>query len=442
MNNISTGSDAGSPRRHRTIFHQVWNDLMIACDHPGKRQPRTRLLRERRAGVAFVVAYMLPVLVAFGVLGVETGQVHLQKTLLKQTVTAAALAGANLIATYYTSSPNSTTTIVSAAQAIATANMSVAKYGTVVPAVNVVLGTWNAAASPPSFTNGGTSPNAVQVTGLQTAANHNAVTLFFSRIIGYGSYDLTATAVASYGTGQTFNTIIINDLTQSFSSDISAQQAADTAILQCIIAAAGTSSKFGITAFNGHSFLYEPLTQAGTNSTAIQAKITGLTGCSVTPNCSTGSNVASGIYSAIQQFGGTGYANTKNSVIIITDGVPSVLNNATKTSYATADGIGPTATPSTLQVCGNTVNTTCTSANLLAMATNQAAAARKANISISTIYYSGNTAANLQASYTASLAALSGGTGISLVAPTSASISTTFAAFCATMASSLKAVSH
>ena len=74
------------------------------------------------------------------------------------------------------------------------------------------------------------------------------------------------------------------------------------------------------------------------------------------------------------------------------------------------------------------------------MAQNQAAYARSLGISISTIYYSGNTPANQQASYAASLATLTGGTGISLVVPTTGQISSSFAAFCATMASALKLV--
>jgi Flp pilus assembly protein TadG len=415
-----------------------------------------RLLRDCRAGVAVLVALTLPVLAGFGALGIEQSHAHFQKLLLEQTVEASALAGANKIATYYTSG-NTTTAIVAAAQTIALANMptsqivngsSVQLYGTVVPTADVVVGNWNATTS--TFVSlaasGGTTPDAVQVTGLETRANGNPIKLFFGSLIGYSTYDITATAVASYGTGQTFNTIVVNDLSQSFLTDISAQQAADTAILKCISSAASASSKFGITTINGSSWTYVPLTVA--TSTAIQPKINALTSC-ISPYCSTGSNVASGLYSAIQQYSGSAYANSKNNIIIITDGVPDVHSGL---SYLLANGTGPTLNPVTAAVCSLL---TCTNANLLTMARNQAAAARAAGISISTIYYSGDTVASssactqaglsssctnaqLQAAYAASLASLTGGTGISLVAPTTTTISSTFAAFCSTMASSVK----
>jgi hypothetical protein len=74
------------------------------------------------------------------------------------------------------------------------------------------------------------------------------------------------------------------------------------------------------------------------------------------------------------------------------------------------------------------------------MAVNQATLARNAGISISTIYYSGNTAANQRTAYANQLAALTGGTGVAMVAPTTGQISGVFAGFCSTMSSALKAV--
>ena len=74
------------------------------------------------------------------------------------------------------------------------------------------------------------------------------------------------------------------------------------------------------------------------------------------------------------------------------------------------------------------------------MARNQAAVAKAAGISISTIYYSGNTVGADQASYAASLASLTGGTGIAMVAPTASQINAAYAGFCSTIPSALKTV--
>jgi Flp pilus assembly protein TadG len=407
---------------------------LMAMDQSRAFPPRRRLLPARGGNIGILIAVMFPMLIGFVVLGVDVPYLYYRNLILRQTVQAAALAGGNQLTTYYTSGNSSTAAIVTAAQTFAQANMPVSQYGTVVPASTVTVGNWNAAAS--TFTSlaasGGVSPDAVQVTGLTTTANGNPVTVFFGGVIGRPTYNLTSTATVSFGTGQTFNTIIINDLTQSFSSEIANQQAADLAILNCVKTSSGSASQFGVTSIDGHSVIQQPLVQASTNLTAIQNLVASLNSCGNTgmPVCS-GSNVAAGIYSAIQQFSGPAYANTKNNIIVITDGVP----NADNITYTQADGIYPTPSSTT-----PTCTTNCADADLLTMAQNQAAVAKAAGISISTIYYSGDTPSGQQASYAAALATLVGGTGVAMVAPSASQINTTFGGFCATMSSALKMV--
>jgi hypothetical protein len=309
---------------------------------------------------------------------------------------------------------------VSTAQTFATSNMPSAQYGTVVPAGNVVLGSWSGT----SFTSGGTSPNAVQVTGWNTTANSNPVALYLGSFFGRPTVDITYTAIASYGTGKPFNTIVINDMTQSFEGEISDQLAADLQILNCVKGATGSSSYFGITFFNGHSSIYQPLTLAGSNLTLLQTLINALTACTglLDPNCSTGSNVASGMYSAIQQFSSATYTGTSKNIVIITDGAPDVKSGLT---YSAADGL----------TCTNN----CTSALMEAGAQAQAAAAKAAGISISTIYYSGDdTNPTDQAAYKTFLASLVTGSGIAMVAPTTAQLDAAYSGFCSTIPAALK----
>jgi len=401
---------------------------------PPARKPRLRLLRDRRGATAVLSAMMLPALLATGPLFVDTGYVSYRSLLLRQTVHAAALAGASKLITYYNSGTNSSAGVVAAAQAFATANEPTATYGTVVPAANVVLGNWNSTTN--TFTSlassHGTMPNAVQVTGVNTAANGNPIRLFFSGLFGMSTTDMSATAVASFSTAQNFDTIIINDLSQSFSADIGQQRTADLAVLDCVNSSAGSASSFGITTFDGHSNIYQALAQTGTNYASLQTKINALNFCGTQgmPACS-GSNVASGIYSAIQQFSGISSTNTIKNIVIITDGVP----NADSMTYARADGIYPT--PDSLTP---TCTTHCTDANLLTMAQNQATNAYAAGINVSTIYYSGDTPSGQRSSYATSLATLVKGTGVALVTPNSSTISTILGGFCSTMPSALKLV--
>jgi hypothetical protein len=380
--------------------------------------------RDRAAVAVLVAAVVIPVLVGFGTLTIGRGYYGYRKLLLEQTVQSAALAAGNNLATYY--STGSSSTVVSAAQTFATSNMPVARYGTVVPSSGVVLGNWSGSTFTSLASSGGTTPNAVQVTGLSTAANGNAVGLFLGGFFHKPTVDITSSAIAGAGTGtgQMFNTVIINDMSDSFSSEISNQKAADLAILSCVKGSTGTSSQFGLTFANGHSTIYQALVPAAANYSALQTKINAITACSASqdPNCGTGSNIASGMYSAIQQFSGLA-ATSKKNIVIITDGVP----NASSITYSSVDGV--------------TCTRNCSDSQLQTGAQTQSALAKAAGISVSTIYYSGDTDSRQdQATYAAYLATLVTGSGTALVAPTAAQISAAYSGVCSTIPSALVSI--
>lgn len=432
------------PRRHdRLDRFQADSDQAART-----RSARTRLLHalkhampgdhglfgDTRGGITLLAALMFPFMLGVALLGVDGSRAYFHKLLLRQSAQAGSLAGANQLATYYTT--NSSNTIVAAAQQFAGLNMPSGKYGTVVPASDVVLGNWDLTTK--TFTSlaasGGTTPNAVSVTARSTSANGNALSTLFGTSVGKSSVDLTTTAISSYATGYSFHVIVINDLSGSFSSSIANQRAADKAILDCVKNSAGTSSQFGLIGITGHYTVTQAPIVASTNYDALVTKINGVKSCgnSGAPSCS-GSNVASGIYRATKSdmFANASYANTYKNIVIITDGVP----NADSFTYTREDGIYPTPSSPT-----PTCTSSCTDSKLLTMAQNQANYANTLGVSISTIYYSGSTPSNQQAGYAASLATLRKGTGISLIAPTQSKISSSFAAFCATMSSKLMAM--
>jgi Flp pilus assembly protein TadG len=392
-----------------------------------------RLFRLRdRGGMAVLCAVMIPSLLGLGTLAIDQGYYGYRKLLLVNTVEAAALAAGNKIGTYY--STGGSAAVVAAAQTFATLNMPTSQYGTVVTSANVVLGNLNSTTQ--TFTSlaasHGTSPNAVQVTGLNTAANGNSVPLFLGSFFGRPSADVSSTVIAANATGQSFNAIILNDMSDSFSSELANQRAIDTAILNCVKGQTGTTSQFGIILFNGLSTSYQDLQLAGAQYTQLQTKITALSATSCGKNCGTGSNVASGIYAAIQALSDKTFAGQSKNIILITDGVPNANSSV---NYGKNEGIYPTG-PSDTPTCKG--KNDCTDADLLTMARNQAADAAAAGISISTVYYSGSTATQDQASYAASVASLVTGKGLAMVAPTSAAIGAAFGGFCATIPSSAK----
>jgi hypothetical protein len=368
--------------------------------------------------MAVLCAVMIPALIGLGTLAIDQGYYGYRNLLLKQTTQNAALAAAEVLYTYYSTGSNST--VVSTAQTYAGLNMPSAQYGTVVTTSNVVLGAWNGTA----FTAGGTNPTAVQVTGLNTAANGNAVALYLGSFFGRPTVDISDTVVASYGSGKAFNTIVINDMSDSFAGEISDQVAADQQILNCVKGVVGSTSYFGITFINGHAFTYIPLTLAQANNTALNNQITAITTCNSgeDPNCSTGSNVASGLWSAIQQFSDASYTGTSKNIVIITDGAPNANLGVT---YTTADGVS----------CGSN----CSDADMEAGAQALAATAKAAGINISTIYYSGDdTNPSDQAAFQTFLASLITGTGTALVAPSPSAIDASYAALCSSVPSVLK----
>lgn len=388
------------------------------------------LWRSKRGATAIFVATALPMLILIAGMSVNRSYLNMRNSLLRRTTQAAALAAGQYLSTYYTT--GSSATITSKAQATAAWNMPTAQYGTVVTAANVVLGTWNS--STKTFTPTTTNPSAVQVTGLNTAANGNAVQSIIGTPFGPSTVDISSSAIVSYGTGKAFNTIILNDLSMSFSHEIADQRAADIAILNCVAGAASTTSRIGLTAFTGHSSALYPLGNAVTNQSALTTYINNTLnycGSRSMPACS-GSNVAAGLYSAITQLQAAGLANSSANIILITDGVP----NADAITYTRADGTYPTPTSSS-PVC----STHCTDANLWTMAQDQATYANTLGINISTVYYSGDTTGQSnQAAYAADLRTLVTGTGIALVAPTAPQIDTAFGSFCASMGSALKMV--
>jgi Flp pilus assembly protein TadG len=394
------------------IFHRV-------------RSSWATLSRAKRGGTGIFVAAALPALIVLGGLSVDKTYVDGRAAMLRRTTQSAALT-----ADAYLNMGQSSATVASKAQSIAASNMPVAQYGTVLPAGNIVLGTW----SSNTFTATTTNPNAVQVTALNTAANGNAVNTFFGGLFGKPSIDISSSAVAGYGTGKAFNTIILNDLSMSFSSEVAQQRAADLAILSCIAGATSTTSQIGIIGFTGHASTLVALGNAVTNSTALTTYVNhtlNYCGNSHMPACS-GSNVAAGLYTAITQLRAAGIANSTSNIIVITDGVP----NADSLTYGRADGIYATPT-SLLPVC----TVLCSDANLWTMAQNQAAYAGTLGINISTVYYTGDTTGSTTiATYAAQLRSLVTGTGVALTTPTATQIAANSQLFCGSMGSQVKLV--
>ena len=283
--------------------------------------------------------------------------------------------------------------------------------------------------------------------------------------------------MASWGNGLSnaggFNTIIVNDLSGSFSSEIANQRAVDIAILNCISSGTNGNGKVGLTTFGGDPWMqnaaslagfptqtsyraspYQPYLASaytGTLALATAANIGTMTrfinntlsycGNGSMQPCS-GSNVSSGLYSAIKQLQAQNIANPSSNIILISDGVP----NATARTYSADDGAIPTPSASINTTYGwngcTSGTNACTDTSFWNATQAWAAYAGSLGINVSTVYYSGSTPdATSIATYTAMLASLVKNNGTALVAPNPSSIDVTFAKFCSSMGAAVKKVS-
>ncbi len=164
-----------------------------------------RFLHDRDGAVAVIVVLLLPVILGFAALTVDGSYLYWTKTQLQATADASALAGMATLPPFKTTLTDAEkTAIVSSAQTFAGRNMASSQHGTVLATADVVPGHWDAngtfgtartfyaLANLPS----GAVLNAVTAVTRRAAANNNAAPLFFARLLGFTSLDVTASAVA------------------------------------------------------------------------------------------------------------------------------------------------------------------------------------------------------------------------------------------------------
>jgi len=373
------------------------------------RKPRLGfkdLLRDERGVVLLYTSVCIPIFIGFAALSAEGSYAISQRNMLQITAEAAALAATAQL-------PNATVAI-STAQTYAAKNMPAAIYGTVLTGGDVALGQWTsgcAAGGQACFTAGAQPYNAVKVTTRRAAANGNQLPIFFGP--GFASFDISATATFGYGAGSgsqaTWNAIIDEDISMSFSTQLTHARAADQALLDCMHQNAAAGSKLGITLFTGVSPPPPYQAQLPVTDTpdynSLKTKIAGINQCSSAgmPGCS-GSNISAGMNSSISQFcpstpcPSAGPAGSRQVLVVVTDGIPN---------------------------CGSTPN--CSDTTLKNNAVNSANTAAADGMDVYTIYY------GTSSSDAAWLATLIRGNGIALTTPTASQLPTLMQQICSQM---------
>ncbi len=142
-------------------------------------------LKHRRGVIAVLAAILLVVMFGMIAFAVDVGYLNLVRTQLQATADAAALAGASRLGQG---------DMVAVAQDIASKNFVAGRAGQLA-AADVQTGVWNSDAR--TFSASTTYINAVKVTVKTGPSNGGSTGLFFGRILGHSSADLSASAIAT-----------------------------------------------------------------------------------------------------------------------------------------------------------------------------------------------------------------------------------------------------
>jgi|GEM_PF-2451460 len=401
---------------------------------------RALLCRDKRAGMTILISFLIPAMIAIGLLGIDAVRALSQAAQINYATQLAATAAAAAVNTV---GADSGATVQSYATTIAQANFP----GLTSSDVSVVTGTYNTSTNIVTPPANGAVATAVQVTSSVT------VSTVLGGLFGVPTLAITKTSISSIpttpgGTGSNppvngvvntnVNILVLNDVEKTFNSiygypDLGPELSADLAILKCLHGNGGANAKFGIIPFallppvnvlTKPSAFITPLTSVGSTFATLSAKLaTAMTvgnvssGNQVVPYCTQpfnpkqnatpscrGSNVASALYAAIQVFSASAYQGANNHIVIITDELPSAdpaQGTPGGANYSTvafggfvAKTNGVWATTATAPACApNSSTSTCTNADLTTWAEGQAAIAGQNKIIVSTVYYADATVA-------------------------------------------------
>jgi hypothetical protein len=210
------------------------------------------------------------------------------------------------------------------AEALKYAQMNLAEDDQILDQTDdVVSGNWDHDAH--VFTPGGAPLNAVHVTTRMAQQNGNAASTFFANVLGFGSVDITASAVAAYADDKEWDVLVVQDVTGSFTEEIGDARDANHALLDCIVDRISGESLIGMVLFTGVAMPYQPMQTLDVSYNTLSSAIDDLDSCGngAMPPCS-GTHVGAGMIEANALFD----ANPSDpelgrAMVIVGDGAPN-----------------------------------------------------------------------------------------------------------------------
>ncbi|MFO0982160.1 MAG: VWA domain-containing protein [Planctomycetota bacterium] len=298
-----------------------------------------RRSRARERGIAVSwLAVGLAVLAGIAALAIDLGHLFATRGQLQTVADASALAGASGLAF----GPD---TARDRALSVAADNGA-----DDLRADDVELGSWNASSHTFTAVSGAdeSTADAVRVTARRQQDRGTAVDMIFAPALADGpsSADVAASAVAWFGTEeQTWDVIIVQDVTASFKEEIGQARDALELFLGCLHDHADPLSNVGLVTFTGWGWILANLTQMQSGFGLLQTKIASLNYCGMLgmPPCS-GTDIAAGLEKAVGMFGSsTSNPELGRAIVLVSDGEPNAdkkgshpkLNDAQLAALAT-----------------------------------------------------------------------------------------------------------
>ncbi len=212
----------------------------------------SQFLGDRDGAIAAVSAVSLVVILGMGAFAIDMSYAYSERNLLQVTASAAALAAAPEL-------PDLSEATEKAVE-YAEDNMPPATHGMVLDSSDVVLGNWDPVTE--TWTPGETPFNAVEITARRSSANGNRLELFLAPILGLGSLDMEASAVAYVRAPTAWDVALVQDVTGTFAEEIGDARVADQAMLDCV-SNNFVDARMGLTAFTGTSHIMTPMLPIG-----------------------------------------------------------------------------------------------------------------------------------------------------------------------------------
>lgn len=308
--------------------------ITVIPPRPTRSIAPAHVRRRRQGAVLPLVAVLLILMLAMAALAVDIGYISLVRSQLQAAVDAANFAAASGL-------PYGPAEVRKRAKASALGNL-VNGQPLVLQDSDIELGTWDATQR--KFVRltglGENDANAVRITGRLTTDRGNSLQLFFGAAVGQRTKNLAVSSVTGGSAGG--DVVIVQDITTSFSDELSDAKVADQGLLDGLYANGAGGSSVGIVTHTGWGQTMSPLLPVKSNYTKLSQvissiKIAGSKGMPI----ASGTDISSGLLEAMNVFNNSSSQSSGSGakvIVLVSDGEPN----------ASSKGSNPTLSDSQL----------------------------------------------------------------------------------------------